>query len=255
VNLGLILESLKFYKLKNARSIQIWFVLLYALNIVVYVVAAGNASITQYLDKLSGLLSNSTFSLADLATLTPPPAIWMVIGLTLLISLINGFFSLIYATLYVGELSGMTAGQSVRRCLAALPKLILFGLMIAVPAILSSCLAFLPLIFFGIMMYFLPLQMTLEKASLAEAVQGSASVTHGRRLFIFAQVFLIALLTSLPQNLILGFLPAGILPQGFITAFFMVLRALIMGRMMGMLYLVIVKQATIIVSHKTDSGE
>lgn len=255
MNLGLILESLKFYKIKHAKSIQIWFVLLYALNLPVYVFMAGNVSIEQYVTSLSDLLASSQFTLEALAALKPPDSMWLLIGLSLLAGLINGFFSLLYATLFLGELNEMTPRQSLNSCLTALPRLALFGLLIAVPAVLSSFLAFLPLIIFAVMMYFLPLLLSLEKLKLGDAIQGSLNATRGHKLFIFSQVVLVLLITGLPQNLILNFVPIGILPTGIVTSFFNVLRALIMGRLMGMLYLMIVKKVAMVTPAKPEVKE
>jgi hypothetical protein len=248
VNFSIILESLKFYKLKNDRLIQIWFILLYVLNLLVYVLPIGDNDFSRYFDMLAKILEEGSLPAGFALPFTTGNLVFL--GMTLLITLFNAFCTLAYAALYISEFDGLRPAQVVQQSLAALPRLILFGLLILVPAIMTACLAFIPLIVFGVMMYFLPLYLILDKHKLAESMHQSFLSTRNRKIFIFAQAALISFVISVPRNLILNFFPDAVIPMAIIASFFAVLQTFIQGRLMGILYLVIVKKAPLVLPSK-----
>jgi hypothetical protein len=249
VNFAIILESLKFYKLKHERSVQVWFVLLYALNMLVYVVPFADTDFSAYYLALDNLFQGTVIKPIYL-TLTPGN--WFVLGMIVLLALIGAFFSLLYAALYVGEHEATGPRQALAGCLAALPRLLLLGLLLIVPAILSACLLFVPLIIFAIMMYFVPLGLVLDKRPLAETMHKSFNDTRKQRLFIFAQIFLLSAIISLPRSIILSIVPASQLSYAIAATFFTVLQALMQGRMMGVLYLVLVKKVQFVIPSRPN---
>jgi hypothetical protein len=246
VNFALILEALKFYKVKNARAIQIWFVLLYGINLLFYILPIGERTVGTI---FSDLLNSANGAAPTLPVMTD--ARWISLGFLLAISLVNSFFTMLYATLYTGEREGLKPSQCLLRSLAAVPPIILLGLMVVVPAVLSACLIFIPLVVFGLMMYFLPLNLALDRKKLGEAIQHSILATQGFKLMIFVQVVLISLLVSLPRTLIMNLLGSGsILAAGIIASFFAAAQAFMEGRLMGMLYLIIVRKVVPVVPSK-----
>ncbi len=252
MNFLIILESLKFYKVRHERTVQIWFLLLYGLNMLPYILPIGDRDFSLYLsaveDLLAGKLPAQGLNVLQLLT----PGNWLLLGLSVLAGLINGFFTLMYATLYVGENDDMKPRQSFTRSLAAIPRLILLALLLAVPAVLSACLAFLPLVVFVVMMYFLPLNLTINRQPLAESMHQSYLGTQRQKIFIFVQVVLVSLLITLPQNIIEAVTPDGYLPYLFITTFFTILRAFVQGRLMGILYLFLVKKVPVVIPSKPN---
>lgn len=251
MNLAIILESLKFYKLKNAKTIQIWFVLLYGLNILIYVLPIGDTDFSAYFRALDAMLATLKFDQSAILSLTPGN--WFILGMNLAMQIVGAFFALMYATLYVGELDAMKPRQALARSLTIIPKLLLLMVLILIPAILSAFLFFIPLIVFVIMIYFLPLLLSLDKKPLFQAIQQSIADTRGKRLFIFAQVFLLSMFVSLPSGLILDVIPGGQISYAIVSVFFNVLATFMQARMMGILYLILVKKVQFVIPSKINS--
>lgn len=251
MNLAIILEALKFYKLKNAKTIQIWFVLLYALNILVFVLPNSDTDFSAFLRAQDSMLATLTFDQSAILLLTPGN--WFFLGMSFFMQLLGAFFSLMYATLYVGEFDSMSPRQAFIRSLSTVPKMLILAVLILIPAIVSAFLFFIPLVVFAIMIYFLPLMLSLDKQPLFKAIQQSFADTRGKRLFIFAQVFLLSMFISLPGGLILDVIPGGRISYAIVSVFFGVLATFMQGRMMGILYLILVKKVQFVIPSKTNS--
>lgn len=249
MTLFLLLESLKFYKVRHEKTVQIWFVFLYALNVLVFLLPVGDRDFTRLFAAMDEMMSGQLPAVPAWELLSPGN--YTVLGLSLAASLLTTFFGWMYAVLMVGEAEKMTPKLALRRCLKALPAVVLFVLLLAVPAMLSALLAFIPLLIFIIMMYFLPMHLALEEKTLPEAIKSSFAATSHKKLMVFILLVLLSLLISLPQNLILGLAPEGGLPYIFIMSFFIVFRALVHGRLMGLLFLYLVKKVPIIIK-KSD---
>jgi hypothetical protein len=250
VSFSILLESLKFYKMKNDRVVQIGFVFVYAVNLLIYVLPVGDSDFSAYYDMLTAVVETGAFPQPFAFPLTAANLTYLVANL--LLSLFNLLMAFTYAALYVGEFAGQEPGQVFLLAAKALPRLLLLIFLLAVPALLSACLAFVPLIIFGTMMYFLPLLLITERSGLSAALAGSYAATRGRKLLIFSQVVLISFAISVPQNLILSFLSGAVLPIGIIASFFAVLQSFVQGRLMGILYLLIVKKAPLVLPSKPN---
>lgn len=250
MNFLIILESLKFHKVRQEKVVQLWFVLLYLINLAILLLPVGDRDFSRLQDAVTAMMAGD---------LTVQPAWellnagnWLLLALMSLVNLVTLFFSFMYAALMVGEHDSMTAGQVVRRCLKALPALIFLGLAALIPAALSACLAFIPLLIFLLMMYFLPLNLVFDGKSVFEAIRSSYELTRKQKFFIFIQVFLLSLIMALPQNLLLSLAPAGEIPYYVLATFFVVLQAFVQGRMMGILYLYLVKKVPVVVPSKPN---
>ena len=250
MNLAIIFESLKFYKMKNERTIQIWFLVLYALNLLIFFLPFVDTDFSGYFSYIDTMLSGRLPSGIDFDIMTTGN--WVFIGLSLLMTAIGAFFGLMYATLYVGQNSGMKPREALKGCLAALPRLFILMLGLLIPALVSACFLFLPVIIFAVFMYFLPLNLALEPRSLRDALQKSLLDTRRLRLFIFFEVFLLSLIISLPRSIILGFIPAGILPSVLVATFFTVLQIFVQARLMGILYRVLVNKEQTVIPSKPE---
>ena len=157
-----------------------------------------------------------------------------------------------YATLYVGQSAGITPREAVAGCLAALPRLLFLLIGLIIPAIVSACFFFLPLMFFAVIMYFLPLNLSLSRRSLPDAMQKSFTDTTRLRLYIFVQIMILSLIISLPRSIILGIIPAGIVPFVIVATFFSVLQVFVQSRLMGILYRVLVNKEQNVLPSKSD---
>lgn len=244
----IILESLKFHKLKHERALQIGFVCLFLLNFSILVLPVGDRDFTRLFTAFDSLMAGN---------LAVQPA-WellnqgnmLLIGLMLLMNLVMLFFSFVYATLFVGEHDGMTTGQAVLHCLKALPAIFLLVLVMLLPAIVSVIFAFIPVLVFLLMMYFLPLNLSLDGNSISEAIRRSIEMTSKQRLFILFQTILLSLALTLPQNLLLSFSSQNQIVYAAISCFFIVIRSFAQGRLMGILYLFLVKKVPLVIPSK-----
>lgn len=247
MSLIIFLESLKIHKLRHERTIQLWFVALYVINLLPLVLPIGDKDFSALLLAFDSLLSGD-FSVQPAWELLTPGN-WLILGLMTLTSAITLFFSLMYATLYVGEKNGMTPAEAVRRSLRTLPRLFALALLLAVPAMMTVMLGFIPLIIFFFMMYFLPLNMSLERQSLLPAMQASYESTRRKKLFIFIKVLLLSFIMQLPRNLIQSLVTSA-WPFYALNTFFIVLQAFVMARLMGILYLHLVKKVPFVIPSK-----
>ena len=238
MSFAIVLESLKFYKLKHETTVRLWFVVLYALNILIFFLPFVDTDFSDFYYFLNDFLSNgkTSLSLTDVMT----AGNWLFIGFSLSLNLINAFFSLMYATLFIGERTGMTAGQAALRSLSAAGRLILLGLLLLVPALLSAYLLFMPVIVFAFMMYFMPLSLTIERQKMPEAMHSSYQSTRRQKLFIFLQVVLLSMIISIPRGLILRLIPMSLIPTAIVSTFFTVMQAFMQARLMGFLYMLLV---------------
>jgi hypothetical protein len=251
VSFSIILESLKFYKLKHEKTVQLWFLILYALNIVIYFLPFVDTNFDSFFYFLQGL-SSGQFT-ADGFRQSITAGNWAYIGFSLLLNLVCAFFGLMYATLVVGERDGLKPRQALVRSLAVLPRLLLVILMLLVPTILSCYLLFIPAIVFVFMMYYLPLHLTLGKLKISEAMQLSFKDTRKQRFFIFAQVVLLSLILSIPRQLILSLVPLGVIPIAVVVTFFTVLQTFVQGKLMALLYIILVKKDQSVLPSKANS--
>lgn len=249
MSLSIILESLKFYKLKHEKTLQLWFLLLCAMNIGIYFLPFIDTDFSAFYYWLDELAAVSVPNLTILQSLTGGN--WYFMGLSVLMTLVSAFFGLMYATLFVGERDGMMPRQAVVRSLAALPRLLLLAILLLVPALLSLWLLFIPLVVFAFMMFFMPLNLTLEKNKLSEAMQNSYLVTRQQKLFLFIQTVFLSMIISLPHSLISGIFAMGILATAIISAFFTALQTFMQARLMGLLYVILVKKDQSVLPSKT----
>ena len=246
----ILLESFKIHKLRHEKTVQLWFVLLYLVNLMPLVLPIGDkdfSALAVALDKMLG----GDFSVAPAWTLFTPGN-WLVLGLMMLASLTTLFFSLLYATLYVGEKTDNKPSDAFRDCLWALPRLVLLAMLLLLPAMMSVMFAFIPLIIFAFMMYFLPLMLSIERRPLLPAMQASYEATKRQKLSIFFKVLILSFMLQLPQNLVQGLVRSA-LPYYALITFFVVLQALVHGRLMGILYLHLVKKAPFVVTSRSDA--
>ncbi|MEA4890248.1 MAG: hypothetical protein VB070_12370 [Clostridiaceae bacterium] len=250
MNFRIILEAMKFYKIRRERVIQIWFILLYAINLLVFVLPIGDRDFSRLFDAFTTLTSGDLNVQPAWELLTPGN--WLLIGLSFLVSLITLFFSYLYAVYFIGEQDDMTPGQAVVRCLRKIPAMLAVCVVLLLPALMSACFAFIPLIIFLFMMYFLPLDLALENRPLLESIRYSYEMTRHKKLIILVEVALLSLAVTIPQNIILNLISGYDILYYALASFFVVIRAFMQGRMMGILYLFLVKKVPDVIPSKPN---
>jgi hypothetical protein len=246
MNLIVAFEALKFYKVKSEKVIQRWFIVLYLINISIWFVPFADSDFTAAFQALNSIAAG------EAASFMLTKGNWVFIGLMLLVQLINLLFTFMYAALFVRERVDINRSGSAKSMAHALPRLILLLLLLLFPAILSMFMLMIPLIVFAAMMYFLPLNLMLDKSGLADGMQLSFRQSKGFRLLIFIQVMFLSLLVTFPESIIIGFFPDNVTASILIQSFFSVLLAFSQGRLMGILYLYIVKKQTVVLTSKPN---
>lgn len=246
-----LIEAFKIHKLRHERRIQLWFLLLYGIHLLVLLLPIGDQNFDALLSAYETILSGNGVPPPVWDVLTPGN--WLYLGLLALTYLISAFFAFLYAVLFVSERDPQAQESAVfRLTLKALPPLILLGLILAIPAFLSALLLFLPLIIFAFMMYFLPLNLALGHQPLGQAMRSSFKQTRGKRLSLFFKVFLLSFLLSIPQSLVVPLASGSQVSYAILNSFFVVLQAFMQGRLMGILYLQLVKKQPVVIPSKPD---
>lgn len=245
MNLLLTLESIKFYKVKHERLVQIGFVLLFLLNLMPYLLPFGNPYYPEFERSMSAFMANP----ADPASVLTGGNI-AVIMMTAASSLVNLLFTFAYATLMVGESDARTNREIFKGFLVGLPRLILLGILMIVPVILSAFLVMIPVVIAVSNLYLLPLMLLADRKKLTVAIQDSMAGTKGFRMMILLQMFFLSALLYLPESIILGFVPASYMASVFIAQFFAVLQTFAQGRLMGTFYLYLVKKVPVMIPSK-----
>ena len=245
MNLLLSLESMKFYKVKHERLVQVSFVILYLINLAPYFLPFSDPDFTAYFAAVETLLANPQGPLPMLST-----GNLVMIGLVLITSLVNLFVTFAYSALMVGEQQQSSGKQIAISFFKGLPRLVLFAVLMAIPLALSSLLLMLPVLFFVANLYLLPNLLLSDGQKLTEALQNSVKATKGFRIMILLQMFFLSVLLSLPESLILSFLPNTLVTSVLIPQFFIVLQTFAQGRLMGAFYLFLVKKLPVMIPSK-----
>lgn len=245
MNLILTIEALKFYKVKHERLVQFGFILLYLINIAPYVLPVGEIDFSKF------LYAAETF-MRDQSQPVPMPTAgnWISLGLIALTGLINLLAIMAYAALMAGEQDKLPGKTILLRLLKGLPAVILTLLLLIVPIVLSSFLFMIPALILITNLYVLPVLLLFENRKLGAAVQASIGLTNGFKMMILMQIFFLSILLSLPETLILNFLPDSLMTSILVPSFFAVLQVFAQGRLLGMLYLFLVKKVPVVIPSK-----
>ncbi len=245
MNLILTFESIKFYKVKHERLVQLTFVLLYLINIAPYFLPIGDPDFSTYFAAVEGLLTNPSGTLP-----MPSSGNLITIGFVVAVSIINLLVTFGYASLMVGEQQKRTGNEIINAFLNGFPRLFLFALLMAIPLLLSSLLLMIPVLYFIANLYVLPTLLLSDRQKLVPALQSSVLVTKGFRIAILLQMFFLSIFLSLPESLILSFMPASVITSVLIPQFFVVLQTFAQGRLMGAFHLFLVKKVPLMIPSK-----
>ncbi|MDD2533715.1 MAG: hypothetical protein PHC86_03335 [Eubacteriales bacterium] len=245
MNLLLTLESMKFYKIKHERFIQVAFVLLYLINLAPFLLPIGDPDFSVYMTAFEKLLT-------DPAGPIPMPSVGNLImmGMVIVASAINLLVTIAYAALMVGEHAQMSGKLILKAFLKGLPQLLLLTVLMIVPLLLSSLLLMIPVLYFVSNFYLLPLLLLSDGNKLTDAMQNSIKMTKGFKIMILLQMFFLSIFLSLPESLILSFLPVSFITSVLIPQFFIVLQTFSQGRLMGIYYLFLVKKVPVMIPSK-----
>ena len=246
MNLMLLLETMKFHKIKQEMAVRILFVFCYAMNIGIFFFPGSDPDLT-VLYRAMERMAQGEFILPAFTSGNK-----LFIFLTFAVSLLTILCTFTYAALFAGEHDGLTTRQIVFNVFRSIPALIVTGILLIVPAIFSSFLLFIPMIIILMTLYFLPLNLILGRMRLTEAMAASARDTKRVRIFIFLQYIMLMIIMNLPESMILTIFQVKGLAGALISAFFLTATALMRGRLMGMFYLNLVKKVPVVIPSKPN---
>lgn len=247
--MNIVLDSLKFYKLKNENTARILFVLVYAVFLAFYMFPVGvpvdieaftNALMDQSAASLPTLSGSNILNFASQIVLT----------------LVTAFFSLIYANCHVMESEGFPDKKAVMSMIRAIPKLAGFLLLMLVPVVVSSVFAFIPLIYLFYALFFSPMLIIEGKRGIVESIMESFKSTKGIKLSIFISQIMLYFLMNLPITLFntafyyIG--NSGTLAEYLVMSFLRAAYVLMGGRLIGNFYILAIKNPGKLKNGKID---
>ncbi len=240
MNLRIILESLKFYKMKSERNDSRMVHRSLLSELLIYLLPFVDTDFSGYFAYLESMLSGHM----------PPDSFFTLdnrqlvfLGLSFLLKLIGAFFFIMYATLFVGQNSGMKPRDSFKKCISAVPRFLLLLVLLLLLSVVSACVAFLPLLALIVVLYFLPLNMTLENRPLRIALEKSFRDSRQVRFFIFLRLSCLPCFYSLCHGVWSYLLsPTWFCRTSWLRPSSLFCNCLLRLRLMGMLYLLLVKE-------------
>lgn len=245
MNLILTLEALKVYKVKHERLVQLAFVVLYLVNIAPYVLPVGDMDFSGFLYATETFIQDPSKPLPLLTS-----GNLLSLGLIAVTGLVDLLATMGYSVLMAGEHAGFSGKTMLLRLAKGLPALLLTLLLLLVPVILSSFLFMIPVLLLVTNLYVLPVLLLSENRKLTEALQAAIQLVKGFKMMILLQMFFLSIILSLPESLVLGFMPQTLLTSILVPQFFVVLQVFAQGRLLGMFYLFLVKKVPVVIPSK-----
>ncbi len=235
----LALDCLKFYKLKSEGTVRSLFVILYLMFLAFDIFPIGE--VPDYAGILVFLQSGSNADFPEIST----GNLYYVLSL-LVFSLITSLFSVVYATAFVSEKEGFPARKGIVDTLRKIPQLFGFILILVVPAMISSVFIFIPLIYLYYSLFVAPILITEGKMGIFSAMSESLRSTRGYKFSIFFTQIVVNMIINIPVSIFeMGFIFGGqgsYLASSLVLSFFRASRVLVIGRLIGHFYIMIVKQ-------------
>lgn len=239
------LEALKFHRLKNEKIVRILFLILLAMNAAFYFWPPGDPDLSKVARYISEQLQLSQFDNgSSLFTELPPftRGNLIYIGCSVLVYLVGVLIGLLYSGAYAAERIGQKATLGLVSMLKAFPKVILLGLIILVPAILSSILMWIPLIIFLSGACFAPLLYSEKRQRLFLGLAVSWQFTYRKKFTIFLSFILISLASDGILMVLALLLPKSAQVIGVLAIFINSVFTLVGGRLLGILYVFFTRQ-------------
>ncbi len=246
MNLMLLIETMKFHKVKQEMAVRILFVFCYVINTGIFFFPGTDPDLTVIYNTLERMTQGD---------ITMPPLTdgnMLFIGLSLAASILTFLCTFFYAALYTGEKEDIPTRDIIKRLILSIPAIAATGVLLIVPVIFSSFLLFIPMIFILTAIYFLPLNLIIGRMRLSEALASSVRDTRRARLFIFLQYLFLMFAMNLPESLILTLFQLRGVASALVSGFFLAASALMRGRLMGIFYLNLVKKVPVVIPSKPN---
>ena len=240
MSLMFVMEALRFHKLRDQLLVQVLFIITLLVQALFNLFPPGNPDFQPFLAALTELPTGRTNIWSVINSLNISHLIYL--GVSVLLSLFNVLMLLLYAGGLVSELDGFPATRGAFAMLRKIPQLLVFGLLLLVPFILSSAFMMIPFIILLTFLAFAPLFMSSKNLKLGPSMSESIRLTQGTKFNLFLSFLLLSFIFGLPQAVILALVPANRFSQGLITAFFSALQVLMRGRLLGLFFVYFVNR-------------
>ncbi len=241
--LPLLVDSLKFYKLRREWAVRVLFLLCLLVNLPPFLLPRGRG--------LTGLADATLDTTASILVAAQKlvvqfdgaDALWL--AASLVAPVLSMLIAVFYATLYVDELKGLVGSRPVLRTLRRLPRLALMYVLVEILVLAGGTLFFLPSVILVFAIALAPLYVTDGGRGVTEALLESAKRTNRYKMRIAFLDLTLVMGMNLPATLVALPFMAGDTTgaaTGVISAFFSALSWLMLGRLHGKLYHLLVCQ-------------
>lgn len=234
---GIMIDSLMIDRLKKKWVVRLLFLLVFAISVCSSLWPMGDPDLTKIISWMQSVGSNPASMTAGnivLPIITTGNVVYFFF--TFAIMFVDILLSILYSRLYVGEKNGQGVSQSLLAFFRRLPLLIVFYIILLIPSFFLAGIFQIGFVFVIPVLYFAPILITFENFSPIKAITLSYKYTKGAKISIALNVLLLISMYWFAESLFLMFLPeasnAGILLQGFFTAYFV----LAYGRLNGAFY-------------------
>jgi hypothetical protein len=244
MNLLLLIETIKFHKMKKEMTVRVLFLCCFLANIGSYLIPGSDPDLSAMFLAYQALTEGQVI----MPQLSRGNLIFF--GGSFAAALITLLCVYIYAALFVGEREDKSTREIMIGFLRSLPTLAVCGLLLIVPVILSAFLMMIPLFIILAALYFLPLNLILGRQKLTTALAATVKDTNHMKLIIFLQFTMLMIIMNLPESLLTGLLPVNGLAAALIASFFISVKAMMRGRLMGLFYLNLVKKVPYVIPSK-----
>lgn len=248
----LAVEALKFYKLKQERLVQLLFLLCFALNATSILFPVGDTDFHNLQAWVSRSLELDNTTSSNLISYAPALSGGNLLFLAsqAVLLLLNLLFSYFYAAAYSAERDGLPAIKGIKSMFRSLPKLLLYVLLLIVPAFFSLFFLLVPLIIGSLVLLFVPLFIAERKIKLSSAISYSYLLTKHRKVHLFFSFFLISMFVSLIEQFGRMISGSNNLTWILLASLISALAAMMRGRLIGLCYVFFTKKLRYLSLHQ-----
>lgn len=245
MSLTFVIESFKFYKLKDTRLVQGLFLLAFALNFLLIAFPMGDRDFSNLLNYAMALVRQPELLMKPSRLLPAENATGILTFQNLLFllglgirTLLNGLMVIFYATLMQVRVADYPREDGIRNYFKKLPSLILFFLLLVVPYIFSFFFIQLPFYILLSFLAFTPLFLIDRGLNMSQAMDLSLTKTYGLKFQMVVAFIILNYIISLPSNLLFSLLGSNgnMISGALIKSFFQALQVMMAGRLYGLFY-------------------
>lgn len=244
MSLAFVIESFKFYRLKSRNFVQLLFVILILINFLALAFPPGDkdfSRVIQYFFALTNqiaILPTASHLLPTIDTeslLSVGNIVYLVFRYG--IQVINILIALLYASSMNAAFDDYPNEDGIRSYFTKIPHIILFSLLLLVPYVISLLFFGIPFIILLSILAFTPMLLIERKMGMSEAMQESMHATSGLRIQMVVSFIVLNFLLSIPSNLLQTMFSANIISAAILSAFFVAIQVLSIGRLYTLYYL------------------